>query len=283
MNLIILKDIISNFRFTFQDLCTDIFLEIFQYLRPIDLLYSFTGLYPHLDTLIEPYTHTLDFRLMNKSYFQCLMQSLLPYLTNNLRVLRLSNAHTFIQISEILYNFDWSQINQLESLTFDLIKSDELSKYFLNIHSILKHLWRLSLTFDEDDKLVEKLLIDHILIPTNQSQSLTNCFIIGINFDLSKLIGEKFNENLLELTLTLTTINDLIILFRIVPNLEILTCTVLDSISNESIDKIPILYFLRILTLTIKKPIVFKNLQKLLKPHIQLKQLSLKAIICDEV
>jgi Trp operon repressor len=211
------------------------------------------------------------------------MQSLLPYLTNNLRVLRLSNAHTFIQISEILYNFDWSQINQLESLTFDLIKSDELSKYFLNIHSILKHLWRLSLTFDEDDKLVEKLLIDHILIPTNQSQSLTNCFIIGINFDLSKLIGEKFNENLLELTLTLTTINDLIILFRIVPNLEILTCTVLDSISNESIDKIPILYFLRILTLTIKKPIVFKNLQKLLKPHIQLKQLSLKAIICDEV
>jgi len=211
------------------------------------------------------------------------MHSLLPYLTNNLRVLRLSNAHTFIQISEILYNFDWSQINQLESLTFDLIKSDELSKYFLNIHSILKHLWRLSLTFDEDDKVVEKLLIDYILIPTNQSQSLTNCFIIGINFDLSKLIGEKFNENLLELTLTLTTINDLIILFRIVPNLEILTCTILDSISNENIDKIPILYFLRILTLTIKKPIVFKNLQKLLKPHIQLKQLSLKAIICDEV
>ncbi len=283
MNLTISKVIRSNFRTNLQDLCTELFLEIFQYLRPIDLLYSFTGLYPHLNTLIERYTHTLDFRLMSKSYFQSLTQSLLPYLTNNLRILHLSNVHTFSQISELLYNFDWSQINQLESLTFDSIKSDELTKYFLDIHPLLEHLWRLSLTFDEDNKLTQKLLINHILIPTNPSQSLKKCSIIGITFDLNKLIGQKFNENLRELTLTLATINDLIILFQILPHLEILICTVIESTYNENIDKIQSLDFLTMLTLIIQKPIVLKNLQRILIPHTKLKRLSLKAILCDEV
>ncbi|CAF3772165.1 unnamed protein product [Rotaria sordida] len=266
----------------FQDLCTDIILEIFQYLRPIDLLYSFTDLYIHLNILLEPYTHTLDFRFINKSYFQSLTQSLSPCFTNNLRILRLSNAYTFGQISETLYKLDWSQINQLESLTFDLIEYDELSRYFLVIQPLLKQLWRLSLTFNENDKFIEKLLIDQILIPINQLQSLKNCFIIGIIFDLSKLSGQKLNENLRELTLTLATINDLIILFRSITHLEILTCTVLDSTYNENTDKIQSLDFLTVLTLTIKKSILFKTLQKILIPHNKLKQLSLQAILHDE-
>jgi hypothetical protein len=273
--------IASNSRSTFPDLCADIYLEIFQYLRPIDLLYSFTNLFPHLDTLLEPYTHTLDFRLMSKSYFQCLMQSLLPYLTNNLRVLRLSNVYTFSQISEILYKFDWSQINQLESLMFDSIKSDELSKYFRDIHPSLEHLWRLSFTFDENDKFAENLLINHIL--TSPNQSLTNCFIIGITFDLTRAIKQKLNINLRELTLTLATITDLIILFRMIPHLEIFTCTIIDSTYNERIDKVSSLDCLTMLVLTIQKPIIFKHLQNILIPHTKLKRLSLKAILCDEV
>jgi hypothetical protein len=220
---------------------------------------------------------------MCKSYFHCLTQSILPCLTNNLRVLRLSNAHTFSQISEIFYKLDWSRINQLESLTFDSIKSDELAKYFLDIHPLLKHLWRLSFTFENDDQSTDKLLINHILIPTNQSQSLTNCFITGITFDLSKSIGQKSNEYLRELTITLSTINDLIILFRTAPRLEILTCTIIHSTCSESIDKISSLDYLSTLTLTIDKPIVFKNLQKILIPHVKLKRLTLKAILCDEV
>ncbi|CAF0778519.1 unnamed protein product [Rotaria sp. Silwood1] len=266
----------------FQDLCTDIILEIFQYFRPIDLLYSFTGLYLHLDVLLEPYTHTIDFRCINKSYFQSLTQSLFPCFTNNLRVLRLSNAYTFGQISETLNRLDWSKINQLESLTFDLIDFDELSKYFLVIHPLLKHLWRLSLTFNQNCKFVEKLLIDQILLPTSQSQSLKNCFIVGIIFNLNKLSGHKLNENLRELTLTLATIDDLIILFRSLPHLEILTCTVFDSTYNENLDKIQSLDFLTVLTLNIKKSILFKTLQKILIPHIKLKQLSLQAILHDQ-
>ena len=150
------------------------------------------------------------------------------------------------------------------------------------IHPLLEHLWRLSLTFDEDDNLSKKLLVEHVLTP--QSQSLKNCFIIGINIDLSKSIGQKSNENLRELTITLATINDLIILFRMVSHLEILTCTIIiDSTCNDSIDKIQSLDFLTILTLTIKKPIGFKNLQKILIPHIKLKRLSLQAILYNEV
>lgn len=270
-----------NFRSTLEDLCADIFLEIFQYLDPMNLLCSLTNLFPHLDILIRPYTHTLDFRAINRSYFQCLTQSLLPYSIDNLRVLHLSNAYTFSQISDMFYKIDWSQINQIESLTLDSIQSDELSKYFLDIHPLLKHLWRLSLTFDEDDKSAGKLLIDHILIPTNQF--LTSCFIIGITFDLNRLLRSKLNENLRELTLTLATINDLIILFRHAPHLEILICTILHNTCNESIDKILSLQFLTMLTITIQEPITFKNLQKILLPHTKIKQLSLQAILCDEV
>jgi hypothetical protein len=181
----------------------------------------------------------------------------------------------------MFYKFDWSQINRIESLTLDSIQSDELSKYFLDIHPLLKHLWRLSLTFDEDDKSAEKLLINHILIPTNQS--LTSCFIIGITFDFNRLLGSKVNKNLRELTLTLSTINDLIILFRHVPNLEILICTILHSTCNESIDKISSLQFLTMLTITIQEQITFKHLQKILVPHTKIKRLALKAILCDEV
>jgi hypothetical protein len=248
----------------------------------VDLLYSFTGLFPDLDVLVQPYTHSLDFRLISKTYFDCLNQSLLPYLTNNLRALRLSNSNTFGQISEIIYKFDWSQINQLESLTLDSIKTDELSRYFLVIHSKLERLWRLSITFDEDDKFAENLLIEHIL--TNQSRSLINCFIIGITFDLSKLIGQKLNENLRELTITLATLNDLLILFRIIPRIEILTCTVLDSTcAGDTIDKVHALELLTNLTLTIQKPILFKHFQKILMSHSKLKRLSLKVMLRDEV
>jgi hypothetical protein len=91
------------------------------------------------------------------------------------------------------------------------------------------------------------------------------------------------NENLRELTITLSTINDLIILFRMIPNLEILICTVLQSTLNENIEKISSHEFLTMLTLTIKNQIKFKNLQKILIPHIKLQRLSLNAIICDEV
>lgn len=211
------------------------------------------------------------------------MQPLSPCFTNNLRVLRLSNIYTFGQISEVLDKLDWSQINQLESLAFDYIKGEELSKYFLDIHPVLKQLWRLSLTFSEHDSFGERLLIDHILLPTNQSQSIKNCFIVGIAFDLSNLPGKKLNENLRELTLTLATVNDLIPLFRHVPRLEILTCTVKDSNSYENFDKIQSLTYLTTLALDIKKPIMFRDLQKLLLPHNKLQHLSLKAIFRDEV
>ena len=225
----------------------------------------------------------LDFRLISKSCFDCLTQSLFPCFQNNLHILRLSNAHTFGQISEILNKTDLSRNTQLESLEFDLIKPDELSRYFLVIHPLLKHLWRLSLTFDEHDQVTEKLLKDHIFIPSNQSQSLKSCFITGITFDFSKLVGKKPNKNLRELTLTLSTINDLLILFRVVPQLEILTCTIHDSTYNQSTTNIQSLDSLTILTLTIKKPILFKNLRKILMPHNKLKQISLRIILYDEV
>jgi hypothetical protein len=106
---------------------------------------------------------------------------------------------------------------------------------------------------------------------------------MGIKLDLSKSIGQKSNEHLRELTLTLSTINDLIILFRNITHLEILICTIIDSTCNDSIEKIQSLEFLTILTLTIKKPIGFKNLQKILIPHIKLKHLSLQAVLYDEV
>ncbi|CAF1495744.1 unnamed protein product [Adineta steineri] len=277
----IFKNMTDTTKSSFQDLCEDILLEIFQYLRSIDLLYSFNNLYSLLDTLLEPYTHTLDCRLMSKSYFQCLSQSLLPNLTNNLRVLRLSNTYTFSQISELIYKFDWSQINQIESLTFDSIKFDELSRYFLNIHPLLEHLWRLSLTFDEDDKFSKQLLINHIFI--SQSQSLINCFITGITFNLTEyILPEKINKNLRELTLTLSTTTDLIILFQILPHLEILTCTIINSTYTENIDQIQSLELLTILTLTINQPIEFKILQNILTPHIKLKRLSLRATLLDK-
>ncbi|CAF3272731.1 unnamed protein product [Rotaria socialis] len=267
---------------TIQDLCTEIFLVIFQYLRPLDILYSFSHLYDHLDALVEPYTPALDFRCVNKSYFKCLTKSLFPCFTNNLHILRLSNAYTFGQIRETLDRLDWSQITQLESLTLDFIEFDELLKYFQTVHPLLQHLWRLSLTFNENDRLTEKLIIDEIFIPINSFQSLKHCFINGIIFDLSRLSGQKLHGNLRELTITLATINDLMSLFRSATHLEILTCTIMDSTANANIDKIQPLDVLKILTLTIRKSMPFKMLEKLLISHSKLERLSLKAILCDE-
>ncbi|CAF5191461.1 unnamed protein product, partial [Rotaria magnacalcarata] len=205
-----------------------------------------------------------------------------PCFTNNLHILRLSNAYTFGQIRETLDKLDWSQIAQLESLTLDFIEFDELLKYFQTVHPLLQHLWRLSLTFNENNKLTEKLIIDHIFIPINTLQSLKHCFINGIIFDLSRLSGQKLHENLRELTITLATINDLMSLFQSGTHLEILTCTIMDSTANGNIDKIQPLDVLKILTLTIQKSMPFKILEKLLMPHSKLERLSLKAILRDE-
>lgn len=243
------------------------------------------GLSIRVDNLLEPYTPRMDFRFVQKFYFQCLLQALFPHYAYNLRILRLSDAYTFGQISEAFSKIDWSQITQLESLTFDHIAFEELSKYFLTIHSSLKYLWRLSLTFNENDKYVEKLLIDYILNSSNQSQLLKTCFISGITFDLSKLSIRTVNENLRELKITLSTIGDLIRLFQLMPHLEILTCTITDdsSTDNNNYNKVKSLDYLTILTLTIEKPIRFRHLEEILMPHLKLERLSLKAKIFEEV
>lgn len=278
------KIFFCKFRTTLQDLCSEIILDIFQYLRPMDILYSFNGLDSRFDTLLEPYTHTIDCRLISKSCFQYLIQSLLPNLTNNLRVIRLSNTHTFDEISEIIYQFDWLYINQLESLTFDSIKSNELSKYCLDIHPLLKNLWRLSLILNENDILIEKLILDYILLPlNNHCQSLKNCFIIGIHFDFSKKIESKCNENLRELNITLSTMNDFVILAQLFPNLEILICTILQSTFNDNTEKISILIFLTILTITIRESIGIHVLKKVLTPHINIRRLSINATITSVI
>ena len=210
-----------------------------------------------------------------------MLQSLLPYSPDKLRVLRLSNEATFGQISEILSNFDWSQLNQLEALTFDSIRSDELSKYLSTIHPLLKHLWRLSLSTTENNKLIETLLLDHIFIPTDQS--LTDCFITGVNFDMTRLIGRLPNKNLRELTITLSTINDLIILFNYLPQLQILKCTIEKTVlDTNNISKIQALNNLTMLTLTIKEAITLDIFQQILTPHINLKKLSLQARFVDK-
>ncbi|UJR37480.1 hypothetical protein I4U23_030183 [Adineta vaga] len=274
------RNIADNSKSTFENLCPDILLEIFQYIRPTDLLHSFFNVTSLLDNLLEPYMHTLDIRLINKSYFNYLIESILPSLSKKLRVLRLSNTYTFSQISDLFCKFDWIHINQLESLSFDSIKSDELSKYFLTIHPKLEQLWRLSLTFDEQDDYCEKLILNRILF--SQSSLLKNCFINGITFDLSKSILPQSNKNLRELTITLTSIKDLLILFQMIPHLEILTCTISADTSVDNIDQIASLNSLTSLTLIINERIEFKTLQNILIPHTKLRHLSLTVILIDK-
>ena len=278
---LLIKKIRPCFRATFQDLCSDVLQEIFEYLTPVELIYTFYNLSRTLDALLGPYTHTLNVCLMNKFSFQRLIQSVLPSFSSNLRVLRLSDVHMFSQIGDFMRQFDWSQIKQLESLTLTSIKPDELSKYFLTIHPLLDTLWRLSLTLDEDDRPSEKLLVHHIFL--SPSAPVKNCFIHGISLDFSQASVRRSNDNLCELTVTLASLTDLLILRRAAPRLEILICTIVGKTVIDHADHIALPDILTTLSLTINEDIEFHTLQTMLSPHAKLRRLTLKATIFDKV
>ena len=280
-----LCELLRNFfRSVFQDLCNEIYFEIFQYLHAVDLLYSFTDLDARLDGLVAPYTRALDFRLIPRSHFECLSQRILPVLNDQVCLLRLSNAGTFSQISELLYKLDWSRIPQLESLTMDSLEVEDVFRYVTVIHPLLKRLWRLTMTLNDTSESIKELLIAHILTrKLGSSQPLTHLSIAGVTFDLTKFARHDRNENLRELNITVATVEDLFILFKLVPRLENLTCAVLLGTFLSTTEKFTALDNLSTLTLTLEKPIPFENLREILIPHRQLKYLCIRAIVREPV
>jgi hypothetical protein len=272
------------FRTLFQDLCNEIYLEIFEYLHGIDLLYSFIGLDPRLDALVEPYANSLDFRLISRSYFECLSERILPVLSDQVRVLRLSNVGTFNQISEVLNKLDWSRIDRLESLTMDTLEIEDLSRYLTVAHPVLKRLWRLTLAINEGNASIEELLITHILTrATDSSQPLTHLSITGVPFNLVTSARNKCNRNLRELTITLRTVDDLLTLLKLAPRLEMLTCTVLVNTDLVKTGTVAALNDLSTLTLTLQQPISFANLREILIPHQRLNHLCIRGTLSEPV
>lgn len=268
----------------FQDLCNEIYLQIFEYLHGVDLLYSFTGLDPRLDALVGPYASALDFRLISRSYFECLSQRILPILSDHVRVLRLSNVGTFNQIGEVLNKLDWSRIEQLESLTMDTLEIEDLFRYLNGVHPLLKRLWRLTMTVNESSVTIEELRIARLLTrEADSSPSLTHVSITGVTFDLAISARHQCNRNLRELTLTLRTVNDLLTLFKLAPGLEILTCTVLTNTALVKTESVARLDCLSTLALTLNEPISFDNLREILIPHRQLKYLRIRATLSEPV
>ena len=272
------------FRTLFQDLCNEIYLQIFEYLHGVDLLYSFTDLDPRLDALVGPYASALDFRLISRSYFECLSQRILPILSDHVRVLRLSNVGTFNQIGEVLNKLNWSRIEQLESLTMDTLEIEDLFRYLNSVHPLLKRLWRLTMTIAESSVSIEELRIARILTREGDSSPmLSHVSITGVTFDLATSARHKCNRNLCELTITLRTVNDLLILYKLAPRLEILTCTVLTNTDLVKTEIVATLDCLSTLALTLNEPISFANLREILTPHRQLKYLRIRATLSEPV
>ena len=277
--------VIVCFSSKFENLCLDIFIEIFRYLRPIDLIYSLDNLLPHLNGLIEQHTRSMDFRLINKSFFNKFIQTLPIHSIGHIEKMYLSNHFTCGEISEMFEKFPWSRLTRLESLKLESIGSFELSKYVNLIRSFLVNLHSLSVNFDASDSAPDSSVMQKILRLENRQTDirLTECCITGFPFTFSSNIDSRSNEILRILKITLKTVDDLFVIYRLFPKLENLSCDICDHTSKSVVDLTVSSTCLTDLTLIIEKSITLKLMEKILSPHQQLRSLIFKALLIDEV
>ncbi|CAF2576793.1 unnamed protein product [Rotaria sp. Silwood2] len=216
----------------------EILLEIYKYLSNVHVICSFYGLNKRFNTCITGYYRHISLTDVTCNQFHELCRSILPNIGSQIRSLLISNCRSVLQgkIFSQYFSHQMSKIfPNLQKLTLICFTADELDK-FLNALNNLSNLDEIEIS----DLLTDQSNLFQHVVETNNNR------FTSIKFKTSYSdLPTRQCLNILDLTISIQTLEKLPHLLSLIPNIRRLNVTI-DEISMEkaSFDNLSSLTFL---------------------------------------
>ncbi|CAF4183647.1 unnamed protein product, partial [Rotaria sp. Silwood2] len=219
----------------FESLANELLLDIFEYFNAIQLLHIFHGLNIRFNKLIYLHlqTYPLDFRCISKQDFDNICQKHLPFITNQIISIHLSNDDDTPEQPNLFfsYGFHFQQFKKLQSLSLYYIRSTDLINNIIRNCPHLIYLKISKCNFDDNMEKAQfcvnniwnltKLKYCYLDIPFYNDFYIPLPTIISLSLENLSIANDLFN------------INDLIRLFRHTPNIRNLNLKIQDTSNDE--------------------------------------------------
>ncbi|CAF1074290.1 unnamed protein product [Adineta steineri] len=259
----------------FTTLPNELIIIIFNYLKPIDILYSFSNLNSRFTYLIHKYKQNINLCNLlpnDKQHFQ--------------EILKLINKD-IISLKIDQFIFDNNNLLQQFPVLKHLIISNIDSKFakkFILLNSQFKYLETLELQTNRTDLWLnpwangyDYKIPDDFHFPVFHKDSLIKEYLIHVR--CSSLTKDKLSKfsptfNLVKMEIYLTDDNDLFILFNYIPNIKIFKCQ-LDAHLKEGKSNVKLLYLEEFTLINTKFESYLLIINSFLKDCQSLKFLSL--------
>ncbi|CAF3108337.1 unnamed protein product [Rotaria socialis] len=210
--------------FDFPD---ELLCKILEYLSSYDALYSFFNLNIRFNRLLMPFKHQIDLTYLSYGQFMNFIKIILPTINKDepLYSLKLGNVRTPGQID--LFNtliYDQTYRDYFDNINKIIIECPRLNELIIFVENFLLSLSNLaSLSIkidhirDEDFHKWTQLIVNSVL-------SISNLVKLEIEMPtglvLSRVCNTTMFNSLVDLSLSLTLVTDLLILIQHTPNLE---------------------------------------------------------------
>jgi hypothetical protein len=209
------------------DFPDEVLCKIFEYLSPFDALYSFHNLNLRFNRLLIPFKQQIDLTYLSYEQFMYYINILLPLINKEeiLYIIKLGNKRTPGQIK--LFNTLMSDENNrnylinIDTVLIEYPQLDEFNDFVRNILLSLPRLITLEIKVhhirDEYFQKWTQLIVNSIL-------SIPNLIKLSIEMPtglvLSRLSNTIMFNSLIDLTLNLSLVTDLLILVQRIPNIK---------------------------------------------------------------
>ncbi|CAF0731460.1 unnamed protein product [Rotaria sp. Silwood1] len=211
----------------FSDFPDEILCNIFEYLSPFDALNSFINLNIRFNRLLIPFKQQIDLTYLSYQQFINYINILLPIISKDesLYFMKLGNTRTPGQI-ELFNTLMHDQIhrnyfNYINKVLIESPRLNELINFVEKFLFSLSNLVSLSITIDyirDEDFQKWTQLIVHSVLSISTLVKLSIEMPTGLV--LSRLSNTIIFNSLLDVTLNVTLVTDLLILIQHTPNIE---------------------------------------------------------------
>jgi hypothetical protein len=224
---------------TFEILPDEIILNVCQYLRCGEVLYSFYNLNTRINVTITGYCRYVNLMSVAWKQFHYVATDLFPSIGFHVRSFVLNaNWETLIS-GQLFTDLFTSRLSflcpQLEKLTLQWFTT-EMFRLFINRLENFPQLNNLNircLTGESTDELLEK-----VFSANNCRLTIVSFDQDSINLDISEDSTEIFYPNIEELTVNITLVEVLPRLFKFVPNVRRLYVTIDQRVDNSKSEEI---------------------------------------------
>ncbi|CAF0751206.1 unnamed protein product [Rotaria sordida] len=273
----------------FEYLPDEIILEICRYIHCGHVFYSFYNLNSRINQAITDYCHHVILRRLNYKQFLYIYSNILPQIGTFIISLTINR----LQQTYFLHNFSLHMnkiFPNLEKLALDDWKNKELFSFIENDLNQLKYLRTIiirglrqinqnnSITYSNDD---QQHLLD--IIHKNTQIELIyfepDCYSMKLSINQKNFIN---HSNLIEMSISLLTSNDLISLAILIPNIRRLHVIIEEFLPTINQDIIPFQCLTHFSLNAIDFYSTFDNISSILQLTPTIQQLSLTLTTKDE-